>query len=274
VSEQTVDEARASYEAGDYRRAWELASRGLDDRPDDPELLRIAADVARELDDADAWRRLADILAEAGRTEEAIDAFRRAVERRPDDSAALLDLGHASFAAGRPDEAISYLEQVREREPDNPGALRALADIHRRAGRLDEAFAAADALAATRPDDVLASLEVADLALDLGRLEDAKAAFRRVAGHDDVADHDVPYALHGLIEVELRRGDARRALDLAIEATRLDRLGRTTEVLAYAVAQVFGESDRPAPDRAEIDEALALSRAEHRRLHAEEEALV
>jgi hypothetical protein len=62
----------------------------------------------------------------------------------------------------------------------------------------------------------------------------------------------------------------RRALDLAIEATRVDRYGRTTDLLAYVVAEVFGSTDRPAPTRAEIDAALAASQAEHRRLHSVE----
>jgi hypothetical protein len=52
----------------------------------------------------------------------------------------------------------------------------------------------------------------------------------------------------------------------------VDRLGRTTDVLAFIVAQVFGEGDRPAPAREDVDQALAASREEHRRLH--EEALV
>ena len=69
-----------------------------------------------------------------------------------------------------------------------------------------------------------------------------------------------------MIEAEIRRERWRRALDLAIEATRVDRYGRTTDVLAFVVAQVFGQPTAPRPTRAEVDEALAASRAEHRRL--------
>ena len=35
------------------------------------------------------------------------------------------------------------------------------------------------------------------------------------------------------------------------------------------VARVFGESGREAPSREQVEETLARSRAEHRRLHAE-----
>jgi len=85
---------------------------------------------------------------------------------------------------------------------------------------------------------------------------------------DDDPSHEV-YAFHGLIEVELQRESWRRALDLAVDATRVDRAGRTTDVLAYVVAQVFGAADRQVPDRSEVEQALARSRNEHRRLHLE-----
>ena len=75
-----------------------------------------------------------------------------------------------------------------------------------------------------------------------------------------------------MIEAELAREGWRRALDFAIEATRVDRLGRTTDILAYIVAQVFGAGERSAPSRTEVDSALAASHAQHRREH--EEALV
>jgi Flp pilus assembly protein TadD len=270
----SVDEARASYESGDYRRAWQLASGALAERPDDPELLRIARDVARELDDADAWRDLGDSLAEAGQVEEAGDAFRRVAELRPHDTTILVDLGYVALAAGRPTDAASSLEQALERDPSNIAALRGVIEVRRRAGQFEGALGAARTLVEARPDDVLAAIDLADLALELGNLVEAEATFRRLLSFDDDPQHEVPYSLHGLIEVEIRRERWRRALDLAVDATRVDRLGRTTEVLAYVVAQVFGESDRPAPERREIDEALALSRAEHRRLHAEEAALV
>ena len=115
------------------------------------------------------------------------------------------------------------------------------------------------------PDDV-------DLALDLDRLDDAETACRRARADDDDPDHDV-YHQHALIEIEARREHWRRALDLAVDATRVDRLGRTTDILAFVIAQVFGEADRPVPEPEEFQQVLAASRAEHRRLHLEDVGL-
>jgi tetratricopeptide (TPR) repeat protein len=205
---------------------------------------------------------------EEGDLEQARDAFRRALELHPDDASALVDLGHLSFASGDTEEALACFRRAAEKEPQNADALRALVDLNRRRGRTDEAIGAARVLAEARPDDALPAIDVADLALELGSLDEAEASFRRLNGFDDDPEHEVPYAHHGLIEIEMRRERWRRALDLAVDATRLDRLGRTTDVLAFVVAQVFGEGERPAPPRADVEAALAASRAEHRRLHA------
>jgi tetratricopeptide (TPR) repeat protein len=285
ASDQVVEEARARLDAGEYAQALEAALAGLAERPDDPVLLRVAGKASAELDrddavallersvaadaeDGEAWRDLGEALVFDGRLAEAGDALKRAVELRPDDVAALVDLGHVELAAGRTDAAAERFRQAVDRAPDNAQALRALGDVLRRGGQLDEALRVASSASAARPDDVAAALEVADLSLELGRLDDAAAAFRRIAVTDDDPEHEV-FAFHGLIEAEIARGEWRRALDLAVDATRVDRLGRTTDVLAYVVAQVFGEADRPVPPRAEVDDALARSRAEHRRLHLE-----
>jgi len=205
---------------------------------------------------------------EEGDLERAREGLKRAVEANPNDSAALVDLGYLALGAGNTDEAADLFRQALEREPGNIDALRAIATIHGRSGRPEDAFDAASAVAEAQPQDALAVLELAELSLDVGRLDEAAAAFQRLRSIDDDPSHEV-YAVHGLIEVELRRENWRRALDFAVDATRVDRAGRTTDILAYVVSQVFGEADRPAPERRDVEAALERSRDEHRRLHLE-----
>jgi tetratricopeptide (TPR) repeat protein len=205
---------------------------------------------------------------EEGDLERAREALQRAIETDPNDSAALVDLGYLALGAGSTDEATGLFRQALEREPGNIDALRAIATIHGRSGRAEDAYDAAASVADAQPEDPLAVLELAELALDLGRLDEAASAFQRLRAVDDDPSHDV-YAVHGLIEVEFRRENWRRALDLAVDATRVDRAGRTTDILAFVVAQVFGQADRPVPDRSDVEAALARSRNEHRRLHLE-----
>jgi tetratricopeptide (TPR) repeat protein len=288
VIEAPADEAKALFEAGQYEQSREAALRGLAGQPDDTSLLRLAGKASAELgrsdaieflrravevepENADGWRDLGDALLYENRLPEATNAFRQAVELRPNDVSSLVQLAHAAYAAGDPEEAIGHIRQAVERDPNSPAARRALLEIYRAARRFDDALAAAEELAESDPQDVLAALDVAELYLQLDHPVDASSAFARLRRIDDDPEHEV-YAYHGMIEAEIHRGRWRRALDLAIEATRIDRMGRTTDVLAYVVAQVFGGTDRPAPSRDEVDEALAASRAEHRRLH--EESLV
>ena len=263
ASDPLVEEARASYEAGDFDGARQKAVAGLAERPDDPALLRLAGLAGLELDDddaidylqraadaapddADAWRELGGALTMSGRLQEAGAAFRRASELRPGDTRVLVDLGHIALSTGETDAALPYFEQARVREPGNTEALPALVEVYRRAGRLEDGLAAARDLSDAQPDHVVAALDVLDLALDLDRLDDAEAACSRASAADDDPEHDV-YHQHALIEIAARREQWRRALDLAVDATRVDRLGRTTDILAYVVAQVFGTSDRPSP---------------------------
>ena len=286
--EAPADEAKSLFDAGEFERSREAALRGLADQPDDTNLLRLVGRASAELSlpdatsyleravevepqNADAWRDLGDALLYENRLRDATNAFRQAVELRPDDVASLVQLAHAAYAAGDPEEAISHIRQAVGRDPNSHGARRALLAIYRAAKRTDEALAAAEELVESDPDDALALLEVAELYLLLDHPVDASSAFARLRKIDDDPEHEI-YAYHGMIEAEIRRKRWRRALDLTIEATRIDRLGRTTDLLAYVVAQVFGASDRPAPSREEIERELATSRAEHRRLH--EESLV
>jgi tetratricopeptide (TPR) repeat protein len=284
ASTASYEQALALYQSGDFEDAREAALELLQASPQDPNLLRLAGKAGVELgdDDAvgrlmeaasgdpenpDAWHDLADGLLAEGRLDEAADAIKRAIERRPDDVSLLVDLAHVTHASGNTDVAIATLEQVLELDFGNVAALRGLVGMYREANRLEDALRAGRKVVAYRPEDVLTALDVAELTLALDRPEEAVEAFRWLRDIDDEPDHEV-YAVHGMIEAELRRERWRAALDLAVDATRVDRLGRTTDILAYAVTQVFGAGDRPAPARRDVDDALAASRVEHRRLHA------
>jgi tetratricopeptide (TPR) repeat protein len=284
ASTASYEQALALYQSGDFEGARGAALELLQASPQDPNLLRLAGKAGVELgyddavgrleqavgadpENADAWRDLADALLAEGRLEDAANAIKQAVERRPDDVALLVDLAHVAHASGNPDVAIGTLEQVLELDFGNVAALRGLVGMYREAGRLEDALRAGRKVVTYRPEDVLTALDVAELTLALDRMEEAVEAFRWLRDIDDEPDHEV-YAVHGMIEAELRRERWRVALDLAVDATRVDRFGRTTDILAYAVTQVFGAGDRPAPSRRDVDDALAASRDEHRRLHA------
>jgi tetratricopeptide (TPR) repeat protein len=222
--------------------------------------------------DHEAWRALGGALLADGRVQEADDAFQRALELRPGDVGTLIDVGHTAYARGRAEEALDHLELAAQLVPDDSDVLRSLMAMQRRLGRPGEALDAAQALVERRPDDLTATLDLVELTLAEGRLDDAARACRRLRALDAEPGHEV-YPCHALVAVELRRGEWRRALDHAIAAARVDRDGRTTDLIAYTAAQVFGPRGRPVPSADEVDELLATSLAEHRALHVEPLAL-
>jgi tetratricopeptide (TPR) repeat protein len=287
ATNDSFHQAQALFNAGNFARGREVALEGLAERPDDVNLLRLAGKCSLELgqdaasyfqrvvnlqpDDVESWHDLGDALVEDGQLEEAAGAMRQVVRIRPTDVTALLDLGLILRQLGQERDAIPYLQAAADAQPGNLQVMRALVDIYRRTGQTETALEAARQIVDLQPQDVLASMDVADISLELGKLDEAVAAYSTLRRIDE-EDHEV-YAYHGMIQAEMQRERWRRALDLAIDATRIDRYGLTTDLLAFNVAQVFGSSDRPVPSRAEVDAALAAEQAEHRRLHTEELAL-
>lgn len=289
VADDSFQQAQAYFNAGNYRRCRDLVHDALTAHPDDVELLKLAGRCSVELnagdaaaylqrvvrldpDNAEAWHDLGDALVDEGRLPEAVDALRQALRLSPDNAGVLVDLGHILYALGDRDEGVAALTQAAHSQPGNLATLRSLVEMHRKMGELEDALAFADQIAELQPDDVLAALDRAELNAALGRYDEAVRAYGRLrqidAQQDADMDHEV-YAYHGMIGIEMQRERWRRVLDLAVDATRVDRYGLTTDVLAFAVAQVFGAGDRPAPSRAEVEASLTAEAAEHRRRHTD-----
>jgi tetratricopeptide (TPR) repeat protein len=289
VTGDLVQQAQEHFDAERYREARESALGGLQGRPGDVTLLRIAgragveidSDDAVELltkvtelapDDATSWRDLGDALATEGRTDESNDAFAKAVELDPQDETSLTALGHTAFAAGRSDEAVELLEQAAERGGRNSSALISLVDMHRLMGRYDEALTHAERIAEAAPDDVVAALDVAELLSESGRRDESLVAFGRLRDLVDLPEHEV-CVLHGMVGVEMARDDTAGALDHAREAAAIDQHGRTRQLLAYLEAKEGKPIEEgefvPPPSEGDVADAIASSLLELRRYHVE-----
>jgi tetratricopeptide (TPR) repeat protein len=274
-------QAQAYYNAGNYQQSLTLARQAMQQAPDNVEMLRVAAMSSHALgqdeaagllrrllsarpDDTDGWRDLADALTESGDNSGALEALRQVVRLSPDDLSAQIDLGHTLFTTGARDEAIAMLVRASEQAPGNLAVLRSLTDMYRMSGQQRAALETAKQLLRWQPNDVMALVDAAELGLALGRADEAVDSLVRLRAAAPEPE-DEAYALHALILAEIERGHWRRALDIAVDATRLDRSDLTTDLLAYIVANVFGGSDQPVKTRGELDAAVAAERAELRR---------
>ena len=91
-----------------------------------------------------AWVAHADlgfVLAQAGKLEEAIDHFERALRLKPDDAHTCYNLGVVWGQAGRVDKAIAYYEQAVRLQPDYAEAHYNLGIALKGLGRWDDAVA-------------------------------------------------------------------------------------------------------------------------------------
>jgi tetratricopeptide (TPR) repeat protein len=126
---------------------------------------------------------LGTALQEAGRIDDAIGRYQRALALDPAYTPALNNLGAALRAAGRTDEAIAAYAGALAQDPDRVGVLINLGNARMAQGRVGEAiesFRRALALAPQSPRaiDALANAlyDAGTVALELGRHRDAAAA--------------------------------------------------------------------------------------------------
>ena len=108
--------------------------------------------------------------------------------------------------------------------------------------------------------------DLARLFLESGQFAEADKAFRRLQTVDP--DHFV-FAQHGRIWCQIRTGDWRGALELAIGAAQADRYELTTALLAYAKDRLFTRvaDDAVVAREAELGERFAAAMREHAEQH-------
>src|SRR5262249_8562705 len=103
-------------------------------------------DVYREIlasnpKDAEAQRLLGLALTRTGKTTEAVEALRKAIELGDDSAAVHRNLGDALLRAGKPAEATEHLEKSVRMGMKPPPPIYNLACAYALSGRKDDAFA-------------------------------------------------------------------------------------------------------------------------------------
>lgn len=108
--------------------------------------------IACRPDLVEAYHNLGVALRASGRTAASVACFRRSLRLRPDHPPTLSNLGNALRSLGDADDAIALLQQAAASEPGSPEIAYNLALALRDAGRLDEAIASFTRSWQLRPD--------------------------------------------------------------------------------------------------------------------------
>lgn len=213
-----------------------------------------------------AWANLGDTLVQAGRHDEAIAAFRRGLELRPDDPPVHNDLGGALVMMGKPEQAIPILERALRLRPGYVEVHNNLGNAFSRVGRAEEAIAHYEAAVKLRPAHAEARDNLGCELVLKGRLKEAlphlaeavrlsphSAKFRRDLGAALARSGRLPDAIVQLEHVA--RLDPEKPVSHAALGNALAAAGRWDEALVR-----FQAALRLAPDDADLhaDAGVAL----------------
>lgn len=183
-------------------------------------------------EDPAVLHRVAESLRYNGRREEAVAAYREALEIAPDFAPSLAGLGNAMLELDRHEEAVELLERALSLDPDLPEApalLRVLGQALLEIGRPQEAEQRFRRAVESLPPDPQALDHLALLAFQAGRYEEALGWYRRrlEAGADDARTHaNMAVTLYYL----KRYGEAEQSALQALE--RAPELGVARALLA------------------------------------------
>ncbi|MGA2506188.1 MAG: tetratricopeptide repeat protein [Chitinispirillaceae bacterium] len=127
---------------------------------------------------ANAHNNLGTLLAKMGRTDEATAHFLKALEINPDYGDAHFNFGHLLASMGRTDEAMVQYMKALEINPDDGGAHSSLGLLFAKTGRTDEAFVHLRKALELNPDNAEAHNNLGILLAKMGQTDEAFAHFR------------------------------------------------------------------------------------------------
>jgi predicted Zn-dependent protease len=142
------------------------------DRAEDAQNDYLAA-AQQHPDDAEAMRRLAQVMLQRGLAAEALPWFEQLRRQSPDSRTARLGLARCLAMLGRPDEARPLLEELKSESPAEPAVLYELGKLALRQGRPEEAETWLRQAAERAPHDYQTRYQLSLCLLRLGKEDEA-----------------------------------------------------------------------------------------------------
>ncbi|GAB4367688.1 MAG: hypothetical protein Kow0062_00230 [Acidobacteriota bacterium] len=168
---------------GRPREAVEALERSAELTPDQPGVYGALGTALLKLAQ-DERERGADEAQLRATYEKAIEAFRKELERLPDDEALKINLGIALRDAGRADEAVEQFMSIIEEHPDFQDAYFQVYALLEKLGRHDEALRVLEKAPGADSEVAKALYNQAVQLYDEKRYDDALALLERVAAKD------------------------------------------------------------------------------------------
>jgi Flp pilus assembly protein TadD len=147
-------------------------------------LTKLRERVQAAPDDGPGWMLLGLFEAHRGEDAQAADAFRKAEELRPQDALAPYYLGQSLLLIGQPEEAVQAFERAIDRKPPRNDLLeifQQLGRVHQRAQRPADAMKVWERLEALFPDDPRVQEQIAVTLMEEGEFKQALPRFEKLA---------------------------------------------------------------------------------------------
>ena len=186
----------------------------------------------------------------AGRYEEAVTAFRKAVEAAPESVAARIDLGSALGQLGEVDAALAEYDKALELAPANPTALFNAGRLRTLRGDIEPALGHLRLAAQLEPEDVDIRLQLADALRIGGDLGNALLHYRAAIDLDP-ADEGARLGEAQTLASLGRFAEARDALEQGLVQVP------TSGLLAHALSRLLATA--PDPSIRDGERALELA---------------
>ena len=140
--------------------------------------------VEANAEDGDGWMLLGMFEAHRGQDAEAVDAFSKAETFRTEDAMPSYYLGQSLLLIGQPEKAVEAFERAIDRKPRRPDMLeifRQLGRVHQRAQRTEEALKVWDRLEKLFPDDARVQEQIAITMVEEGEYDLALPRYENLA---------------------------------------------------------------------------------------------
>ncbi len=180
----------------------------------------IEADGTSDEDDVEAYRALERIYRQTGQLARAVEILQKLAELQPERQRDYYhQIAELSLKLYADDQAVKYAALAVEKNPDDADAHARLGEVYRKMQRLEAAAEEFRRAVDLDPEAHRHAVQLAEILVELGQRERAEKLYRRVARQ---ADDD-----------SLVLDAARRAIELADAAGRLDQLEQSFSKLAF-----------------------------------------
>jgi tetratricopeptide (TPR) repeat protein len=250
LSRRITAAAKERDPAVEAKLRWELArvlrDAGRSDEAIDEYRKALALDSRLE----EARRELAQLLRSRGRSAEAADEYLRLLRRRPGDAALRRELAETWLEAKQEDRAISEFERLATSRPSDLSVKRRLVELYAGRSRWADLIGLAPSILETVPRDLQVRFHLANALIASQRAAEAVPHLRQVVR----IDPERRDAKRLLAKTLSWQGEYQEAITLYRE---LLRLTPKDSGLRLRLAEILGWADRAEEARREYEIVLA-----------------